>query len=143
MEDFVAGFLFVVLIISWLSRIILFLAGLLVAGFLSYILIVYVLAPLLSWVLEEGVEEAEWWCERLSEEAERAGRRMHAWYRHVTWRWRVTRDYNRAVGQSEAIRREHVESLRLLAASLDHLELPEIDEAELVRVGARRGEDTR
>ena len=142
MEDFVAGFLLFVLILGWLIRIILFLAGVLAAGFLSYILIVHVLAPLLSWVLEEGADEVGWWCERLSEEAERAGRRLHAWYRHVTWRWRVTRDYNRAVRQIDAVRREHVESLRLLAASLDRLELPEIDEAEAVSVGARRGEAT-
>jgi hypothetical protein len=143
MEDFVAGFLLVVLIIAWLIRIILFLAGVLAAGFLGYILIVHVLVPLLAWVVDEGAEEFGRLCDRLSEEAERAGRRMHARYRHVTWRWRVTRDYNRAVRQIEAVRREHVESLRLLAASLDRLELPEVDEAEAVRMGARRGEATR
>jgi hypothetical protein len=143
MEDFVAGFLLVVLILGWLIRIILFLAGVLAAGFLGYILIVHVLVPLLAWMVDEGAEEVGRWCERLSEEAERAGRRLHAWYRHITWRWRVTRDYNRAVRQIEAIRREHVESLRLLAASLDRVELPEIDKDEAVRVGARRGKKLR
>ena len=138
-----AGFLLVVLIISWLIRIILFLAGALLAAFLCYILVVHVLVPLLAWVVDEGAEEFGRLCDRLSEEAERAGRRLHAWYRHVTWRWRVTRTHKRAIRQIEDVRRENVESLRMLVAALDHLELPKVDEAEAVRVGARRGEATR
>ena len=143
MEDFVAGFLLVILLISWLIRIILFLAGALLAAFLGYILIVHLLVPLLAWVIDEGAEEFGQLCDQLSEEADRAGRRLHAWYRHVTWRWRVKRNYNRTIRQIDAVRRENVENVRLLAASLNHLEFPDIDEASLVGVTAHRGKEVR
>ena len=69
-----------------------------------------------------------------------AERRVRRWWRDVTWRQRVVRAHNDTIQQIETVRRENVETVRLIAAYVEHVEreLPQAHEPVAVHVAVRR-----
>jgi hypothetical protein len=69
-----------------------------------------------------------------------AEKRIRAWWREVTWRRRAIRAHNETIQQIEAVRRENVETVRLIAAYMEHLEreLPQAREPVAVPATVRR-----
>jgi hypothetical protein len=95
------------------------------AGWLLYKLCELVLPPLFE-ALDDACLAAE--------------KRVRAWWREVTWRQRVVRAHNETIQQIEAVRCENVETVRLIAAYLEHveLELPQASESVAVPAAVRR-----
>ena len=95
------------------------------AGWLLYKLCELVLPPLFE-ALDDACLAAE--------------KRVRAWWREVTWRRRAIRAHNETIQQIESVRRENVETVRLIAAYLEHveLELPHTHEPVAVPAAGRR-----
>ena len=100
------------------------------AGWLLYKLCELVLPPLFE-ALDDACLAAE--------------KRVHAWWRDVTWRRRAIRAHNETIQHIESVRCENVETVRLIAAYLEHveLELPQASESVAVPAAVRRDGQTR
>jgi hypothetical protein len=74
-----------------------------------------------------------------------AEKRIRAWWREVTWRRRVVRAHNETIRQIETVRRENVETVRLIATYLEHVEreLPQAREPVAIPATVRRGGQAR
>jgi hypothetical protein len=100
------------------------------AGWLLYKLCELILPPLFA-ALEEACLAAE--------------KRVRAWWREITWRRRVMRAHNETIRQIETVRRENVETVRLIATYLEHVEreLPQAREPIAIPATVRRGGQAR